>query len=102
MSGIPALDETDLSIKYLHDYPKLPANAPLGCPHIVDFSSIDVECPQDELSIPDLVATVLFKYRPAALDAFLDLKRKKVHVVRHNSLSTLDFCIQRTGRIVKV
>ncbi len=103
MSDNPVTAEADLKLKYLDDYPKLPADAPLGCPHIVDLSSLDEDWPQAEMSIPDLVVTVLFKYRPAALDAFLDLKRKDVHFVRHHSRSaTLDFCIQRAGRIVKV
>ncbi len=103
MPGNPVSDEGDPKLIYLDDYPSLPADAPLGCPHIVDLSSLSEDFPQEEMSIPDLVVTVLFKYKPVTLRAFLDLERPEVHFVNHPPYpSTFDFCIQRTGRIVKV
>lgn len=84
---------------YLSDYPKLPANAPVGHPHLVDLTSLSEEFPQEAMTIPDLVVTILFKYKPAALTAFLDLNRRKVHFLRSGSL---DICISRKGKIVKV
>ncbi len=87
---------------YLDDYSQLPARAPFGCPHIVDIENLSEDFLQAEVGIPELVVTVLYKYRPAALRAFLDLERPEVHFVRHNGGRQVDFCIQRQGRVVKV
>ena len=89
---------------YLSDCPELKVDAPVGCPHLVDPSTISEEFTQKNLTIADLVATILFRYRPEALRAFLDLKRNHVRYLRREALSSsfLDFCIQRKGKVVTV
>lgn len=53
------------------------------------------------MTIADLVVTVLFKFRPEALEQFLDLKRPAVKFLRERK-SYLDFCISRVEDLVEV
>ena len=78
-------DPNNPKLKYLTDYAKLPSDAPVGHPHLVDPKSVPKEYPQDELTIADLVVTILFKFMPEALIAFLDLDRPQgpLHSRRH-------------------
>lgn len=90
-------------LKYLGDYPKLPIDAPVGHPHLVDPASVDEEYPQQSLTVADLVVTILFKFMPEALTAFLDLERPKVLYIQGGKKGTrLDFCIKRDKRVVTV
>ena len=85
----------------LHSYPRLPARAPIGFPHLVDLTSLSDDYPPSTMTIADLVVSILYNYRPEALTAFLDLERQYVHFVRR-SPTAQDFCIARSGKIVKV
>ena len=92
------------SIRYLGDCPKLPADAPIGYPHIIDLDSLDHDGYEGQgISIADAVVTILFKFLPGALAAFLDLDRPDFHYIQAGRLSShLDFCIKRKGRMVTV
>src|SRR3954468_17042799 len=52
----------------------LPADAPAGNPHIIDFSHIDEDGPTDELHAVDAIATTLYKWNPEALQSLLEMK----------------------------
>ena len=94
--------EDKMSIEYINSYPNLPANAPFGHPHIIDSERLDVVLYVYLISIADLVVTILFKLKPGALTAFLDLKRPNFHYIQAGSGDRSDFCIKRDGRIVTV
>ena len=92
------------TLKYLGDYPELPIDAPVDCPHIIDLDSLDHEYFYLQgIGIADAVATILFKFMPAALAAFLDLDCPKFHYIQADqAASRLDFCIKRDGCMVTV
>ena len=89
-------------IKYINSYPILPADAPFGHPHIIDLERLDVVFYVYPISIADLVVTILFKLKPEALTAFLDLNRPRFHYIQLGPADRSDFCIKRDGRIVTV
>ena len=90
-------------VKYLDGYPKLPVDAPIGYPHIIDIECLDEDFYASQpITIADLVVTVLFKFMPGALTAFLDLHRRKFHYIQAGGQTRLDFCIKRNGRTVSV
>ena len=93
--------DEDIKLVYLSDYPELPTDAPIGHPHIVNLSALQDDVPTDDITIADVVASVLFKYRPSALTAFLDLDRSHVHFLCRSG-GELDFCISRKGQTVKI
>lgn len=96
-------DPYNPKLTYLGDYARLPINAPVGHPHLVDPDSVEEEYPTEDLTIADLVVTILFKFMPEALNAFLDLNRPKVHYIQGGTKgSRLDFCIKRNNRLVTV
>ena len=97
-------DESDNpKLTYLGDYAQLPVDAPVGHPHLVDPASVDEEFLPEDLTIADLVVTILFKFQPEALTAFLDLDRPKVHYIEGGTRGCrLDFCIKRDKRVVTV
>ena len=91
------------SVKYLDCYPKLPIDAPIGCPHIIDLDSMNPDSfGVQDMSIADVVVTILFKFTPCALTAFLDLNRPNFHYIQAGGTSRLDFCIKRDKRMVTV
>jgi len=70
---------------------------------LVDLTSVSEDIPQQDMTILDLVVTILLKFNSQALDAFLDLDRSEVHFLsRRNMSSDLDFCIKRKDRTIKV
>ena len=90
-------------VKYLNDYSKLPIDAPVGYPHIIDLDCLDHDFhDSQDITIPDLVVTILFKFMPGALTAFLDLTRPKFHYIQAGDGIRLDFCIKRDDRTVTV
>lgn len=99
-----ASDDKVKPLKYLDVYPKLPIDAPIGYPHIIDLDSLDHDHYYgQELSIVDAVATRLFRFSPGILTAFLDLDRPKFLFIQGGkSEDSLDLCIKRDGRTVKV
>ena len=87
-------------VRYLDVYPKLPINTPVGHPHIIDLECLDHDFYNFQpITIADLVVTVLFKFTPGTLTAFLDLERPRFLYIQARSL---DFCIKRIGRVVTV
>lgn len=96
-------DYTNHKLIYLDDCPKLPVGAPVGHPHLIDPRCVSEDFPQEDITVADIVVTILFKYRPEALHAFLDLSRPHVHFISGlwNS-SVHNFCIKRDGRTVTV
>lgn len=93
-----------LQIKYLGVYLELPVDAPIGCPHIIDVDSMDHDSyGVQNMTIADAVVTILYKYMPCALTAFLDLDRPNFHYIQAGNPGTrLDFCIKRDERMVTV
>lgn len=67
---------------YLNDHPDLLAKAPCGFPHLLDIARVDETIPHIEFSIVDIAVTVLYKYRPQSLKAFLDLDCAEIHFLR--------------------
>jgi hypothetical protein len=76
----------------------LPANAPLDCPHIIDFQGVRNHI---GLRAVDAIATTLYKWDPAALQDLLDLTKDSFHWKYHNS-SDYEIYVIRTGKNVKV
>lgn len=91
-------------LKYLDVYPKLPVDAPIGYPHIIDLKSLDHDYyDAQNISIADAVATILFNFTPGTLTAFLDLDRPNFLFIQGGKPGVcLDFCIKRDGRTVEV
>lgn len=79
----------------------LPANAPTGHPHIIDFSNIDEEGPSDHLHAVDSVATTLYKWNPEALQALLDLEFQNFHW-GHINHQGFEHYVRRSGQEVRV
>ncbi|KAF7899134.1 uncharacterized protein EAF01_008347 [Botrytis porri] len=80
----------------------LPADAPEGHPHLLnvkwprndphpekckEIRSMQIEFPKD-LSLIDVIATILFEWKPAALHHLLDLENEQF----------LNFIVQRNGK----
>lgn len=74
-------DQYNPKLTYLGDYAQLPIDAPVGHPHRVDPDSIKEDFTNEDLTTADLVFTILFKFMPEALTAFLDLDRPNVHYI---------------------
>ena len=92
-------------IKYLTACPDLSKDAPVGHPHLVDVSTVDMDFPRPEpgLGIADMVVTVLFNHSPETLQRFLDLSHNFKFWIRHRAeRGSLDFCIIRDGLTVTV
>ena len=85
------------------DHPKLPANAPIGFPHIIDAKRFGPDTDKRNLHTADGIATLLFLWRPEVLDDFLDMTVPIFEFVRreHNSFM-LDTIIARDHRTVAV
>ena len=105
-SSFKAIMESDdevKPIKYLDVYSKLPIDAPVGHPHIIDPKSLsEDDCYYKDATMADAVVTILFKVLPEALTAFLDLNRPYFHYIHSGSTGHLDFCIKREDRMVTV
>ena len=86
---------------FLDKHPKMLASAPDGHPRILDMNCLVDDLLRQFVDIPDLVVTILFDWKPEALEAFLDLTRPELHFLRRGS-DHPDFCIQRNGLVVKV
>lgn len=90
-------------VKYLGGYSELPIDAPIGYPHVVDLDCLDHDFYYSQpISIADLVVTILFKFTPNALTAFLNMDRPNFHYIRAGGPTSLDFCIKRDSRMVSV
>ena len=95
----------EVYVKYLNVYPELRIDAPIGCPHIVEDNFRDHSCPDyQEMSIADAVVTILYRFMPGALTAFLNLDCPTFIYIQAGPTGggRLDFCIKRDGRTVTV
>ena len=97
-------DDEKFQATYLDVYPELPIDTPIGCPHIIDVDSMDHDFyDHQNMTIADAVVTILYKFMPSALTAFLDLDRPYFHYIQAGRPGVrLDFCIKRDGRMVIV
>ena len=92
-----------MAVKYIATCAQLPADAPVGSPHIIDLEGIDYDAVESKLRIPDLVATVCLNNSPKTLKRFMDFSRIfKYHYHFKKQGTFLDFCIIREKNIVTV
>lgn len=93
-------------IEYLSTCSQLPADAPVGHPHLIDIESVDADYPsypQPGLCIADMVVTILYNYNPETLERFLDMSHDfKFHIHFKREGGLLDFVIIRKGNTVTV
>lgn len=71
---IPTRKRLKSLIPYRDSHPGLPANAPLGHPHIIGWDNQDTD--DGCLTAADGIATLLFDWKPEALDAVLDFRHR--------------------------
>ena len=89
----------------LLDHEKVPADAPDGHPHIIENPRI-VSLKGPKIRLADGVATVLWNYKPSALEQFFDMSIERVtfrYTYAHPRVSaTHHYVIERTGSEVVV
>ena len=97
------------AIKFRRISPKLTASAKSrGLPRVIELKDFSEESNKENLTMADVVATVLFEYDPRSLDAFIDKDNYPTfHFVRKESDSKArSFVIERHresyGGVVKV
>ena len=92
---------TKTGVRYINDFPGLPADAPPGHPHIVDLR--DFHRKWKRLSVVDVTVTILYNYKIDALKAFLDLNRREyMFWHRDDKGENRDFFVRRTGKTLIV
>lgn len=92
-----------IPLRYLNSYPGLPASAPVGHPHIIGWDNEDTD--KGSLTAADGIATLLFNWKPEALDAFLDFRHKpKYEWYRQTKPGShiMDVLIARSGNVAVV
>lgn len=95
-------DPADVAVTYLDTNLYLPADAPLGWPHLIDLSTLD-ESDTTGLCIADMVVTVLLNHSPATLARFMDMSHNFVfHVKERHTSDDQDLLIVRTEMAVTV
>jgi len=83
-------------------YPKLPATAPTGHPHIIT-GPFHEETDKTDLRAADGVATFLYNWEPSILDEFLDPATPRLVVVRREKSCVMeDMVIAKFGQSVRV
>lgn len=86
---------------YVNFEPLLPSYSPAGHPHLLGLKCLYPRSPVKEMTAADMIVTILFTYKPHALEAFLDLERPNFHLLCRRS-GVIEFCISRRNRVVKV
>lgn len=96
-------------LRYINDFPWLPADAATGCPHIVDCKDWSSTHGEDvdttNLRVPDVVATILYNYNPTALRAFLNVYKHDTFKFLRQELpdsAQRSFVIIRRGGLIIV
>lgn len=90
------------ALEYL-DHHALPANRPVGYPHLINMDVYDEKMKKQNLRITDAVVTVLYHWEPEALAAFLDDDLKVFQFrVEEKIKYPHNFYVQRTGKRVDV
>ena len=77
-------------LKYLSICPEVPPDRPYGSPHLIDTSSFSEDTFKDELHTADAIVTLLHKWCPWTMNAFLDLKLPNFEFHRHEAS---DYCL---------
>lgn len=94
----PKLD----ALEYLDNYAALPADRPVGYPHLINMDKYQEHIQRQGLRIADAVVTVLYNWEPEALTAFLDddLEDFRFQVVDFSD-HPQNFYVQRKRRRVE-
>lgn len=72
--------EHDTARLFSKSCPVLPANAPVGCPHLIDLHALDALLVSNStmpLKAQDAIATVQYHHSESTLRAFVDIKAYK-------------------------
>lgn len=78
----------------------LPANRPLGGPHVIDTRQSGGYVDTCQYTIADAIVTLLCKYNAEALNAFLDGSRPYFVLQRRTSdTSTIDADLKQAGSV---
>lgn len=88
-------------IKYI-DTPTFPADAPMGCPHLLDVTDLKSVSISYKIHVADLVVTVLNKHHPSTLEKFLNLKSNFVFNKSKGNGQNPSLLIIRKGKTIKV
>ena len=89
------------ALEYL-DHHALPADRPVGHPHLINMDVYGRETQKQDLRITDGVVTVLYRWEPEALAAFLDndlnnFRFRVTEEIEHPH----NFYVERTRKRVK-
>ncbi|KAL8671689.1 MAG: hypothetical protein Q9168_003811 [Polycauliona sp. 1 TL-2023] len=86
-------------VQYINAYAGLPASAPIGHAHIVDYFNEDTN--KDNLRLADGISTMLYRFNPAVLRDFLDISIPSVEIIRREKPGPrYDLIIARHSRAV--
>lgn len=89
-------------LRFSDAYPRLPARAPTGHPHIIT-GSFHEETDKDDLRAADGVATFLYNWDPSILDEFLNPATSHLEIVRKEKRQIMeDLVIAKHERSVMV
>lgn len=91
------------ALEYLDHYAALPADRPVGYPHLINADKYKEEIQRQDLRIADAVVTVLYNWEPEALAAFLNYDLEDFRFqVEDSNVHPHNFYVQRKGRRVEV
>lgn len=101
-STLPDDDPSYPALEYLHHYAALPANRPVGYPHLINTDKYTEYIQLQNLRIADAVVTVLYKWEPEALATFLDDDLEDIRFqVQDHRQDPHKFYVQRQGKRVE-
>ncbi|KAF7872138.1 hypothetical protein EAF04_003063 [Stromatinia cepivora] len=81
---------------------KLLANAPIDHPHLIEISNKDDARATSDLSVVDVICTVMFKCNPQALHDLLNKKRKKSYYSLDTDDGSNHGYVSRRGEVVDI
>ena len=91
----------DVAVKYLDTCLLLPADAPLGWPHLIDLSSLS-ESDTTGLQVADMVVTILYNHSLETLSRFMDMSHGfTFHVKEWEGSEMQDLVIVRRGQTIQ-
>ena len=101
-SKLPVNDPDYPALEYLDHYAALPADRPVGYPHLINTDKYTTDIQRQNLRIADAVVTVLYNWEPEALAAFLDkdLEDFRFQVEDHSDYPH-NFYVHRKGKRVE-
>lgn len=90
------------ALEYLDHYAALPADRPVGYPHLINTDKFKEENQRQNLRIADAIVTVLYNWEPEALAAFLDHDLEDFRFqVEDSNIYPHNFFVQRKGKRVE-